>query len=167
METFNWQALQAISETLGLIVVVGSLVFVGFEVRQNAKATRAATMNNIMGSWSDVYRGFSETENIAEIVWTSVQDPKSLSEVSLWRFSLQLTGLLHNFHNAHYQWKIGAYDEDTWVAQAEFLTNLLSLPGMRAVWDERKSMLSKDFQIYVDTQILTKSPDQDYKLTGT
>ena len=133
VETFNWHALQAISETLGLIVVVGSLVFVGFEVRQSAKATRAATMNNIMGSWDDVYRGFSEPENIAEVIWTGVQDPTALTDANRWRLSLQIAGLFHNFQNAHYQWKIGAYDEQAWAAQAEFLTNLLSLPGMRAV----------------------------------
>jgi hypothetical protein len=167
MEAINWQAIQAISETLGLIVVVGSLVFVGFEVRQSVKATRAATMNNIMGAWGDVYRGFSESENIAEVIWKGVQDPAVLSEPDQWRYSLQIAGLFHNFHNAHYQWKIGAYDDGAWSAQAEFLTNLLSLPGVRSVWDERKRMLSKDFQVYVDTQILTKDADKDYKLTGT
>ena len=167
MEAINWQALQAISETLGLIVVVGSLVFVGFEVRQSAKATRAATMNNIMGSWGEVYRGFSESENVAEIIWRGVQDPSALSEVEQWRYSLQIAGLFHNFHNAHYQWKIGAYDDGAWFAQAEFLTNLLSLPGVLDVWEKRKRMLSQDFQVYVDTQILTKSADSDYKLEGT
>jgi len=167
MEAINWQALQAISETLGLIVVVGSLVFVGFEVRQSVKATRAATMNNIMGSWGEVYRGFSETENVAEIIWRGVQDHAALSEVEQWRYSLQIAGLFHNFHNAHYQWKIGAYDDGAWSAQAEFLTNLLSLPGVRDVWEKRKRMLSRDFQVYVDTQILTKEADSDYKLEGT
>ena len=49
MEAINWVAVQAVSEALGLIVVIGSLLFVGFQIRQNAQATRAASMNNVMG----------------------------------------------------------------------------------------------------------------------
>ena len=79
MEPINWEAVQAISETLGLIIVVSSLIYVGLEVRQNAKATRAATMNNMMNAWGDAYRGFSESENIGRHVWTGAQDPNELS----------------------------------------------------------------------------------------
>jgi len=44
---------------------------------------------------------------------------------------------------------------------------LLSLQGARAVWDEGKLMLPEDFQMYVETEILTQSPDPDYKMPGT
>lgn len=33
MEAINWDAISAISESLGLIVVVGSVLFVGFQIR--------------------------------------------------------------------------------------------------------------------------------------
>ena len=37
MEAINWEALQAISEALGLVVVIASLIFVGLQVRQNSE----------------------------------------------------------------------------------------------------------------------------------
>ena len=49
MEAFNWQALQAISETLGLIVVVSSLVFVGFQVRQSDESGNHEQHYGFMG----------------------------------------------------------------------------------------------------------------------
>ena len=80
---------------------------------------------------------------------------------------MALTGVFHYWHNDYYQWTIGAYESKAWSAQAKFMINLLSLPGARAVWDERKLMLPENFQMYVETEILTKSPDADYKMPGT
>ncbi len=80
---------------------------------------------------------------------------------------MQIAALFHNFQNAHYQWKLGVYDEESWQAQSVYLANLMSLPGILAVWDERKSMFSSDFRIYVETQTLKKLPDESYKLAGT
>ncbi|HIE84691.1 MAG TPA: hypothetical protein EYQ00_12995, partial [Dehalococcoidia bacterium] len=126
MEPINWEAVQAISETLGLIIVISSLIYVGLEVRQNAKATRAATMNNIMISWGDAYMGLSESENVGRLIWTGVQDPNELTGADRWRFSVQIAALFHNFQNAHYQWKVGVYDEESWVAQSHYFANLMS-----------------------------------------
>ena len=79
MTPINWEAVQAVSETLGLIIVVSSLNYVGLEVRQNAKATRAATMNNMMNAWGDAYRGLSDSQNVGRLVWTGAQNPSELS----------------------------------------------------------------------------------------
>jgi len=167
MEAINWDAVQAISETMGLIIVIGSLIYVGHEVGQSAKATRAATMNNMMTSWADAYRGLSDSDSIGKLIWTGARDPNNLSGADRWRFSIQIAALFHNFQNAHYQWKIGVYDEDSWVAQSHYFVNLMSLPGLRATWEERKEMFSGDFREYVETHILTASPDEGYKLAGT
>ena len=80
---------------------------------------------------------------------------------------MQIAALFHNFQNAHYQWRIGVYDEDSWEAQSHYFTNLMSLPGMRAIWEERKEMFSKNFREYVETQTLKAAPDQNYRLAGT
>ena len=163
----NWAAVAALSEAFGVIVVVASLIFVGFQIRQNAQATRAASMNNIMDKWGEFYLRSSENENLAAVVWNGVQDAQALIGVDRWRLSMALTGFFYFWNNAYYQWTIGVYESKAWYAQAKFMTNLLSLPGARAVWDERKLMLPEDFQMYVETEILTKSPDPDFKIPGT
>ena len=167
MVAIDWQAVQAISESLGLIIVIGSLIFLGLEVRHSTKVTKAATMNDIMNSWRDAYRGLSESENVGALVWTGVQDPGALSGADRWRFSMQIAALFHNFQNAHYQWKLGVYHEESWQAQSVYLANLMSLPGMLAVWYERKLMFSSDFRSHVETQTLKNPPDESCKLAGT
>ena len=163
----NWEAISAVSEAFGVIAIVISLVFVGFQIRQNVKATRAASMDNIMEKWGEFYLRLSENDNFAAVIWNGVQDAKALVGVDRWRLSMALTSFFYFWNNAYYQWMTGAYDSRAWYAQTKFMTNLRSQPGARAVWDERKGMLPEDFQMYVKTEILTKSPDPDFKIPGT
>jgi hypothetical protein len=44
----NWQAVGAIGEIVGALAVVASLVFVGFQLLQNARAARLATTNEVL-----------------------------------------------------------------------------------------------------------------------
>jgi hypothetical protein len=74
---------------------------------------------------------------------------------------------MHNFQNAHYQWQLGVYDEEVWIAQSHYLVNLMSLPGFRATREERKQMFSKEFLDYVESKVLTVPVDDSYKLAGT
>jgi hypothetical protein len=166
VETINWEAVQAISETLGLLIVVGSLIYVGLEVRQNAKATRAATMNNIMSNWGEAYRGLSESENVGTLIWKGVQDVNNLEGADRWRFSVQIVALFHNYQNAHYQWSLGLYDAGAWAAQSKYLANLMSLAGVHSVWEERSVMFSKDFQDYMESVVISASVDGNYSLVG-
>ena len=109
----------------------------------------------------------SENENFATVLWNGSQDANAVSGVDRWRLSLAFGGIFHGWHNSYYQWTIGAYESKAWSAQTKFMRNLLTLPGARAMWDERKGMLPEDFQTYVETEILTKSPSTHFKLPGT
>ncbi len=87
----NWEAISAVSEAFGVIAIVISLVFVGFQIRQNVQATRAASMDNIMEKWGEFYLRLSENDNLAAVVWNGVQDAKALVGVDRWR-------LFHGFN---------------------------------------------------------------------
>jgi len=167
MEAINWDAVGALSEAFGVIAVVASLIFVGFQIRHNAQATKTASVNNIMGAWCDMYLRFSENENYASTIWNGSQDPTSLSGVDQWRLSMAFTAFFQLFHNAYYQWKAGAYESKEWYAHMQFLRNILTLPGAQVAWKERKSIMPDDFRIYVEEKVLTKAPDPNYKLPGT
>jgi hypothetical protein len=46
MGAINWDAVSAMAEIIGVITVVGSLIFIGFQMRQN---TKALNMNSTHG----------------------------------------------------------------------------------------------------------------------
>ncbi len=161
------ESLAYLAEIVGGIGVIASLIFVGFQIRQNAQATRAATMASVMEQWAQNYQSLSENKKLAEVVWTGAQDPNAVTGVDRWRFTMACSRFFHYWHNAYYQWTSGSLDSNTWSGQRGNMVNLLTLPGVRTVWNERKHVLPENFQTYVETEILTKSPDADFKLSGT
>ena len=55
-----------IIEIVGIISVVGSLVFVGIEIKQNTSAVRGATQQAVSSQVSEMYRIVSENERMAD-----------------------------------------------------------------------------------------------------
>ena len=166
METINWEAVSAISEALGLVVVVSSLIFVGFQIRQSAHATRAASMANIMDRLIDFYMDLSSNDNLAQIAWNSGQEPDVLEDIERWRFHMLFYGAFYAWHNAYYQWRIGAFDTKAWSSYKKLMINVLHGREVRDAWDGRKSLFPEDFQVYVEKEILDQPRDPNFKLPG-
>ena len=51
MEAINWEAVSAVSEALGLIVVFGSLIFVGLQIRQSTDVAKANAYEEAANNW--------------------------------------------------------------------------------------------------------------------
>jgi hypothetical protein len=65
----------ALREALGFAGVVGSLVFVGLEIRQNTLATRAAAYQDMGTAISDVWLQGSQNPTLASLTLRSLEDP--------------------------------------------------------------------------------------------
>jgi hypothetical protein len=65
----------ALREELGFAGVVGSLVFVGLEIRQNTLATRAAAYQDMGTAISDVWLQGSQNPTLASLTLRSLEDP--------------------------------------------------------------------------------------------
>ena len=64
---------RSIIEMVGLVSVIGSLVFVGVEIRQNTAAVRGATQQDISYQISEMYKIGVENEKIASIMTRSYE----------------------------------------------------------------------------------------------
>ena len=57
-----------IIEILGLVAIIGSLIFVGIEIRQNSLAVRGATHQSISEQVTKLYMSVATDERLAELV---------------------------------------------------------------------------------------------------
>jgi len=138
-----------IIEIVGIVSVVGSLVFVGIEVKQNTSAVRGATQQAVSSQVSEMYRIVSESERIAELInralkGASKSDLSEADYVSFWNF--QMMGL-RRIENIYLQYKNGLLTEDAFsrIGMGIYRTKLVS-----EVWEERKGDFEKDFVIFFE-----------------
>ena len=72
-----------ILEGVGIFSVIGSLLFVGVEIRQNTAAVRGATQQDISYQISEMYKIGVENDKIASIMTRSYQGLKTVSYTHL------------------------------------------------------------------------------------
>ena len=65
--TVNWEAIGAVGEILGAIAVIGSLIFVGVQIRSNTRAPQTATTHNLTNIFLTVTAKISEDPEMARI----------------------------------------------------------------------------------------------------
>ena len=138
-----------IIEIVGIVSVVGSLVFVGIEIKQNTSAVRGATQQAVSSQVSEMYRIVSENERMAELInralnGASKSDLSEADYVSFWNF--QMMGL-RRIENIYLQFKNGLLTTDAFsrIGMGIYRTKLV-----REVWEERRGDFEKDFVIFFE-----------------
>ena len=75
---FGWTT-RGIAEVIGLVGIMGSLVFVGLEVRQNSVATRASTNASFADAFIEINLVLASSPELAHAIVVSWDDPEKLS----------------------------------------------------------------------------------------
>jgi hypothetical protein len=107
--------IRTVSETVGLLAVVASLVFVGLEVRQGAEATRAATAQSLNDGWLELNLTMSNPEN-----WRPVGRLFELEDLSEATYEDNaavhslMRSLFQHWSNLHWQYLNGQLDQRLW-----------------------------------------------------
>lgn len=73
---------------LANIGVLGGLVFVGLEIRQNTRQLRAEAAHSVTSSVNEINAGIYADEELAEIVKRGERDLAALNEIERFRFDL-------------------------------------------------------------------------------
>lgn len=97
-------------EAIGIIGVVGSLIFVGGELRQNAIATRAAMNADIAVSFADLNLTVASNPELTKRLAEFADDPSAaprdaqIQMLAIWR------AVFHTWSNVHRQHLNGTID---------------------------------------------------------
>ena len=91
-----------IFEIVGIVSVVGSLLFVGVEINQNTTAVRGATQQAVSSQVSEMYRLVAENDRMSLLLSQAFKgiSKSDLSEsdyISLWMFQMMGLRRIENF----------------------------------------------------------------------
>lgn len=146
--------LAEVAEVVAAVGVLLSLIYVGYEIRQNTTAVRSTAYQAIHdaedGFWSDLAGDAG-----AARLWEQGLDsgPEPLAEGDRERFTVVARRLIYLFQNVHYQYRKGVVDEELWEAWLASLDEFLAEPGFREVLREVRPHLSGPFDRLVDERL--------------
>ena len=110
--------------SLGIVGIIGSLVFVGLELRQSQRIAlaaqqqqRAALITEVIGSFSDANPPISFLSFLDQTLEASDRNSRAVAETYIYRVWMI-------YENDYLQHKLGLMDEDVWQAKLTSMRNV-------------------------------------------
>jgi hypothetical protein len=138
-----------ISQTLGSAAVVASLLFVGFQIRQNTIATRAASHHAVSEALNQINLLWARNKEVARIWLAGLSDRRALTPEERWRFDSTMRAYLHVCETMYTQADWGAGDVGIVTAEETGIKNVFASEGVKEWWAENPFGFSPEFREYV------------------
>ena len=142
--------LQETLQILGGIGVIASMIYVAIQIRNNGRATRAATFQQLSSSMANGWLTMASNPEMVSLMLRGSDDFDSLNRVEKARMRFFIMGYARNFENAFFQHEIGTLKNKDWVGISADIHILFSMPGATKIWKLVKNRSSPEFQTYID-----------------
>ena len=141
--------LGALGELLGGLAVIGSLLFVGAQVRAQATESRLATVHTLAIAYTTFLDSLIENQALREVYLKGLRDFESLEAQERLQFSAIWSKIFRIHESAYHQKVSGKLDDPFWSSFDAPQAELLGYPGVQAWWATRAHWHSRPFQRYI------------------
>ena len=147
MTLLEWGAL---GELIGGIAIIGSLLYVGVQVKNSARATRSATANDASVHMQAWYLEIGSDAEKSAVFLNGMANPDSLSREEFFQFTMMTHAAFLAFQNAYYLSQEGTLDPGIQRSITNIILGVKDQPGLHVYWNERKQLLYPGFVEFVD-----------------
>ena len=129
----NWDALGAIGEIVGAIAVVLTLGYFATQIRQSAKSSRQQSYHDLVTRRFDFFNRHVESADFTSIFINGMRgDP--LDEIEAQRFTSSMLNFVSHVQDVYLQHRSGLVEDDVWIAERQYFSACMGLPGFVAWW---------------------------------
>ena len=127
----NWDAITAITEIAGVIAVVVSLIYVGFQVRQNTQQLRHDNLLQSVRATLDANWLYHRDERAFEVFRNGVQSFDALNDKDKALFHSIVVDISFYFEVVRNMEQSGLVGKSAMLVNQRFLVGILATPGGR------------------------------------
>jgi hypothetical protein len=143
--------LAALAEVIGAIAVVVSLVYVGYQVKQNTSAIRTQVHETIVGHVLEAEGSLLHNADLAKIVVKATSVSESLTPDEQLRADTYFTHEFVNWESAFLHHKNGFVEDEMWRRWDLSARPDKDSPGQYKYWTAHRYWYDDEFARHVDT----------------
>jgi len=159
----NWDAISAISQLVGSIAVVLSVLYLGLQVHRSTRVAKLATQDAAATALRDVTKPLMENAVLERIWRVGLEDIGALSAEERARFFHATYQWLKAFETIHFHYVYGLMDKQLWEGWRELLRHYIAAPGIAYYWKLRPEVFSERFRNFVNSL----EPPTEQRTVGT
>ena len=144
----NWDAIGALSESIGALAVIISLVYLALQIRAQTREARLQSSFQITEAFREAISSLQNLER-AKLTIDALKDIDALDDAERLQFNAICQRYLRVWEQAHYQYTEGHLDSQMWESIHETYVDLMGEKAIQSVWEVRKHTYRKSFRDYV------------------
>ena len=144
------EEINTIAQTVGVLAILGSLVFVGVQIRHNTRALKATSHHAVTDSFNAINTLLIGDPKIARLWRLGMAGMENLDEDERTSFSFMALGYMRIFETLHYQHSTGALETKLFEAELNTLKWTVTNPGFLAWWAANPISLSAEYRAFID-----------------
>lgn len=160
---WNWDAISAISQLVGSLAVVLSVLYLAVQVHQSTRVARVAMQDAAATALREVTKPFMENPDLERIWRVGLEDIGALSVEERARFFHAAYQFLKAFETIHSHYVYGLMDRQLWEGWHGLLRHYIGAPGIASYWNLRPELFSDRFRNFVKSL----EPPADQRTVGT
>ncbi|MEH6516721.1 MAG: hypothetical protein V7742_08575 [Halioglobus sp.] len=145
----NWEAVGAIGEIIGALVVVITLIYLALQVRQNSLSMRVAAKQEMTRQYSDFVDLLLLNPEMLEL-YGMAQSGTPMSEEEEFKYFLLMNKAAWYFAAMYFQYRAHNLSEDEWAQSKRVIERYCAMPGFSHYWQDNREYFASDFSKYVD-----------------
>jgi hypothetical protein len=147
----NWEAISAVSQFIGSVAVVLSVLYLGIQVRRSTRIAKLAAQDAAATALRDVTKPFMENAELGRIWGRGLEDLESLSAEDQARFFHAAYQFLKAIETIHFHYIYGLMDEQLWLGWRDLAWHYVATPGLAYYLRRRPQVFSERFRKFVET----------------
>jgi hypothetical protein len=144
------EQLSSLAQIVAALLVVPSLIFVGFQLKHAAAAVRVAASQAHWERYNDLAKSVIDSADFARIWSSGLSDPQALKEHEWVRFVAYANALFRSYESSRVQWLNGRLDDEHWRTVEQQVADFWQMPGLQVAWKARGHGFSRDFRDWFD-----------------
>ena len=159
----NWEAISAVSQLVGSLAVVLSVLYLAVQVHRSTRVAGVAAQDAAATALRDVTKPFMENAELGEVWRIGLEKLDTLSPGDQARFFNATYQFLKAFETIHFHYAYGLLDQQLWEGWRELLRHYAAAPGIAHYWKLRDYLFSERFRKFVNAL----EPLPDHRTVGT
>ena len=143
-----------VGQTVAVVAILVSLAFVGIQIRQNTRATRAAAHHAITDSFNAINSIIGTNPEAARIFRLGLESLANLNEDEQMSFAYLCLANMRILETLYYQKHIGTMEAQLFEAERRSIVWVAKGAGFRDWWRSNDISLSDEYRAYVDEIIV-------------
>ena len=132
----NWDAISAIGQILGGLVVLGTLIYLAIQIRQSNRHAEASSEISFVEGWNRNLEGWIMDETTADAIRAGFKDFDNLPKSKQAIFHIRIGTIVNHWVLAGMLNDKNLLSNEIYDACTDIIVSVLSTPGGKQYWEK-------------------------------